>query len=362
MGEAKYLTVQNWLKSEIYKGNYPNGSKLPSENELMQRFGYSRQTIRQALHNLEEQEIVKRLKGSGTYVDHPQTPPEREVKSFGVILNNLNEPGQLEIMRGIEQTLTKNGHSLTLAVTYNRHDKENAVLNSMMDSKLDGLIVEGTKTAVVNPSHAMYNKIRKHVPCVFLHSTPMALNIPAVSLNDFEAGYIAAKHLIEKGHKKIAAILRADELPAHRHYCGYVRALGEANIPFSDNYIFWYGYEDLDDAFEYVLNRIFFKYFSGCTAIICYNSRVVRRLLKFLQHIHVKPFDDISILSLESTPYTEDINITSIDYDKFSLGTHAVKLCLKMLNKQAGSTILLPPKLICRDSVHSIGIHGTDPE
>ena len=354
MGEPKYIIVQNWIKGEIYKLKFKKGDKIPSENELMKRFGYSRQTIRLAIRNLEEQGLLMSIKGSGTYVHHENTPSEREAKNFGVVLNNLTDPEQLEIMRGIEQTLAAHGHSLTLAVTYNRLDKESDILNTMMDNKIDGIIAEGTKTAVISPSHNIYRNIRTYVPCVFLHSAPSVLNIPCVSLNDRTAGYMATKHLLDMGHKKIAAILRADEMPSHRRFCGYMDALFEAGIKFTDDHIMWYDYYDMEDVFEYALGKVFLKKFTGCTAIICHNERVVKKLINFLQSINIKPFDDISIMSMKNSEYVENINVTAIDYDKYSLGEHAAKLCMKMLNNQPCSTVLLSPKLISRDSVHKI--------
>ena len=44
------------------------GEKLPSENELSERFGLSRQTVRHAVDILEQQKLVLRVRGSGTYV------------------------------------------------------------------------------------------------------------------------------------------------------------------------------------------------------------------------------------------------------------------------------------------------------
>ena len=66
--EAKYQKIINWVRQEIADGSLRSGDKLPSEKELSERFGLSRQTVRHATGELEAQHIVSRVQGSGTYI------------------------------------------------------------------------------------------------------------------------------------------------------------------------------------------------------------------------------------------------------------------------------------------------------
>ena len=63
--EAKYQKIINWVRQEIADGSLRSGDKLPSEKELSERFGLSRQTVRHATGELEAQHIVSRVQGSG---------------------------------------------------------------------------------------------------------------------------------------------------------------------------------------------------------------------------------------------------------------------------------------------------------
>ncbi|HEY8455836.1 MAG TPA: GntR family transcriptional regulator [Actinopolymorphaceae bacterium] len=56
------------LEREILSGRWPTGSKLPTERELAVLHGVSRQTVREALDELERACLVVRRQGSGTYV------------------------------------------------------------------------------------------------------------------------------------------------------------------------------------------------------------------------------------------------------------------------------------------------------
>ncbi len=58
------------LRQAILLGDYAFGQKLPPERELSESFRTSRNTIREALRQLEENQLVSRRVGSGTYVIH----------------------------------------------------------------------------------------------------------------------------------------------------------------------------------------------------------------------------------------------------------------------------------------------------
>lgn len=66
-----YMQVVNELKAEIVRGAHPIGAQLPSESALVERFGVSRQTVRQALRMLREAGLVRSHQGLGTIVERP---------------------------------------------------------------------------------------------------------------------------------------------------------------------------------------------------------------------------------------------------------------------------------------------------
>lgn len=61
------------IRQAVQSGEFPLGSKLPNEQELCDRYGVSRSTIREAIRGLVEDGLVSRRHGSGTYVTHRPT-------------------------------------------------------------------------------------------------------------------------------------------------------------------------------------------------------------------------------------------------------------------------------------------------
>lgn len=64
----KYLQISAWLKELIQTGRYKVGEKLPSEVELSKMCGVNRNTLRQAISELTAVGILRKEKGTGTFV------------------------------------------------------------------------------------------------------------------------------------------------------------------------------------------------------------------------------------------------------------------------------------------------------
>ena len=64
----KYESVADQILDQIRQGRWKEGDKLPSEGQLMDEFGVSRVTLREALKRLAATEVVEIVQGDGTYV------------------------------------------------------------------------------------------------------------------------------------------------------------------------------------------------------------------------------------------------------------------------------------------------------
>jgi GntR family transcriptional regulator len=63
-----YFQLSELLEQEIVDGRWEPGFRLPSEPEISAHYGLSRTTIRQALARLEQEGLIVRRKGQGTFV------------------------------------------------------------------------------------------------------------------------------------------------------------------------------------------------------------------------------------------------------------------------------------------------------
>jgi GntR family transcriptional regulator len=68
VGTKAYLRLYEVLREKIFSGEYGVGDQIPTEREIEELFGVSRITIRHALRLLQEQGLVERRPGKGTFV------------------------------------------------------------------------------------------------------------------------------------------------------------------------------------------------------------------------------------------------------------------------------------------------------
>ena len=74
--------VATQLRNRIIEGQYANEERLPAERHLAEEFNVSRGTIRSVLEILEQQHLVTRQIGSGTYVSHRELTNQQEISSI----------------------------------------------------------------------------------------------------------------------------------------------------------------------------------------------------------------------------------------------------------------------------------------
>ena len=73
-GTPRHVQITDWLRSQIEKGIFKPEEKLPSENELAGKFDVSRVTVRRALQSLENESMIYRCQGLGSFVNDERKP------------------------------------------------------------------------------------------------------------------------------------------------------------------------------------------------------------------------------------------------------------------------------------------------
>ena len=65
-----YLQISQILRDKILRHEYDYGDRIPSEKDLQDQYEVSRITARQAIQELEQENMVERARGKGTIVTY----------------------------------------------------------------------------------------------------------------------------------------------------------------------------------------------------------------------------------------------------------------------------------------------------
>jgi len=359
----KYMELANWIQNQIETGELVPGQKMYSENKLSGMFGLSRQTVRHAIAVLEKEQMLKKVKGSGTYVKEDfstESPAKR--KRIAVIMTYLDGYIFPKTIRAIEHALFEQSYSVQIAFTNNLVSRERTILKDILEKdEVAGIIVETTKSALPNPNIDYYNKIlEKKIKVIFINSFYPALDIPHVSMNDKKAGWLAANYLIQKGHRNITGIFKLDDGQGHQRYAGFIEAMIQADIPYDESKIFWIDTVDIKHIFrtrEKIMHRL-----EGCSGVVTYNDEVAFELMKVLKSEGIRVPEDLSIVSVDDSELAvmDRVKLTSVPYPMEKLGELAVHNLLEMIHKPGfDGNYEFDVQIIERDSVKELNEIGS---
>lgn len=98
-----YAEVEETLAAEIAQGEYRPGDQIPTEDELLDRFGVSRITIRRAIQNLVHRGLLEIRRGRGTFVRAPRI--EAELTRLSGFVEDMNAAGRKASARVVSRQI-----------------------------------------------------------------------------------------------------------------------------------------------------------------------------------------------------------------------------------------------------------------
>ena len=190
---AKYQLLADKLREELRRNRGQSGYKLPTELELSRQYQLSRQTVRHTLRLLEEEGLIRRRQGSGSYATGllPGSPP----RQIAVVTSFLDDYIFPAILHDASDVFSRQGYSTTVYATENQVSMERGILLRLLEEPMGGLLVEGTKTALPTPNEDLYRRLcQAGTPIVFLHGAYAGLErIPCVADDNYGGGYQLAR-------------------------------------------------------------------------------------------------------------------------------------------------------------------------
>ncbi|MBN2577758.1 MAG: GntR family transcriptional regulator [Pirellulales bacterium] len=346
--KPKYQRIRDHLYSEIITGKIAPGSALPTEAELCQTLGMSRNTVRQALSDLETKGIIERVQGRGTFVStEQQRHAHQQLDMFAFIAPQLREGSYPSLIHGFENGCAKCRYQTIVGNSGNDIGRQADLILQMIDQSVGGVAIVPTTTTT--PVHQIRQLQKSHIPVVFCHRTVPGTAAPSVVYSGKDAGLLAGRTLQELGHRRIAYPF------VHRYSMieDYGQGLrdafaAEGNDP--EEVIFInYGDSRLalnvqaedaaaEDAIKMALDSLLARP-DRPTAVFCGSATVAEVVYLHANAIGLKIPQDLSIIYVGSSwrPPGLARRLSGVVIDEHGIGAHAAKLLYEM---QTGKRLL----------------------
>ncbi len=363
----KYLQVRDLLVDQFRKDGYVPGTRISSELTLTRTLGVSRTTVRQALTMLERDGVVERRHGSGTFfIGHASRHPEQQPRGLiGMINFFYMDYIYPEIVRGIEDTVSRSGYYLILANCNMDHDKEIDSVMRLLDQGVKGLVLEPSQNVQITESHPMMQAIHdRRVPVITTHWGSAHRTISTVTTDDLWAGSAATTYLSERGHQRIGMIYKRDVEAGLLRFEGYRDALARAHIPFTSELVGWFTQDDemADLKQGYILTQRLLSLPENRrpTAIFYFNDHTAQQGYSAIREAGLRIPEDISVIGFDNYQTAEMMHppLTTFEHPKYQLGRWAAQLLLDAIDRGVEALpvkMTFEPRLVERRSVATIG-------
>lgn len=355
----KYQQIKQMILNDI--GRLRPNERILSRPAMCRKFGFARTTVDMAINELIQEGVLYTKNGSGTYVSEDyRTGMARMydgISSWGVILPDLVSDIYPRFIRGIEDFAQQHHINLVICNTDNIVAKQNDYIARLCESGAVGLIIipaisdrqDNRGFELLKERHIKYVLCNRPVD-------PYS-DVPIVCSNDFYGGYIATKHLLEKGYRRIAYIARERYKASIDRYCGYFAALDEKGIGIDRKKVFL---EPLSESgntnegcYQFIKSLLSSKH--PPDSFFCFNDRIATQAYRAVREASLKISDDIGVIGYDDTQICEVIgpSLTSVQFMGYEMGKQAAKILHHIMNggQMTGTNVFIyQPKLMIRDS------------
>jgi len=273
--------------------------------------------------------------------------------TIGLIVPDIHNPYFAEVARGVEQMASENGLTMVLCHSDYKLEGELHYVEVLQTERSAGVIwFPATNSAEPALRIADYG-----MPLVVLDRVVPGVRAPAVVADNYLGGYLAARHLIDLGHRVIGCITRPTELyHSTERVRGFRQALNDKHIEMNAALLVNGGFR-LDDGCDAAKKLIAAS--PRPTAIFAYNDFMAIGALRAAFELGLKVPDDLAIVGFDDIPQAAFTcpALTTISQPKLEMGRNGVALLIEEMEEPSLSSNPNPPlavKLIVRESTGSL--------
>ena len=360
--QTRYGKIYSELLESILNGQLKIGDKLPTEQELTERYGVSRITSKKALEMLAHENYVTRVSGRGTFVISNGVQKSRcSGNIIGVIISGFSSGFGSNFIQGVQDRCAAHNGIVAISCPYATQEEETKEIARFLENGIKGLIIMPVHGVNYNPG--ILANVLDGFPLVLADRYLSGLSVPFVGTKNFSSAATAVNYLFAHGHKNIAFVSSLVRTTALRERLdGYIDAYAQSKFPLnkalikSELYYTIPGMHVDEVMAEDVGSLIrFFEENLNVTAVLAADFPVALLVNSALEKMGKKVPDDISMICYDRMD-DSPMNFTYIRQSQYEMGGAAVDLLYKVISRDdiADSHVLLDYELVEGDTVRSV--------
>ena len=267
--------------------------------------------------------------------------------TIALVLPTITNPFYPEIIEAIEQTASERDYQTLFSNTHLNFERARQQMERMMSRWVDGYIIMGCSME----SADIVRYFQQGLPIVLCdwQENEVPEGLPQVSVDFYRAGQLAAHHLLDLGHRRVAVI--ADDPQQALRVAGFTSVLREAGLAFP-HAMQATGASTLESG--YAAAQQLLQQPERPTAIFATTDWMAFGAIDAALDAGLRVPEDISIMGLDDLMFSAHLRppLTTVAVPKNQLAREAVNLLFKQIDgdKAITETSLVQPHLVVRRS------------
>ncbi len=277
--------------------------------------------------------------------------------TIGLVIPDIVNPFFPEIARGVEDVASDHGYTVFLCNANWDQAKENVYLKALQEKRVDGIIVKPSSdlSSLDSAGHTYLNKI--NLPIVIFSSQSSTGDHSYIEIDNRRGGFIATKHLIEAGYRRIAFIGGRESSHSNSERLkGYRSALSSYEMSVDETLI---ANHDFYSESGYALMDSLLALPNPPDAVFTGNDIIALGVLECLQTKGIHIPSDFGVVGFDNIIFSgyPQIQLTTVSQPKYLMGKMAAEVLLNEINgisTREVRKIILEPELIIRKTTRKL--------
>ncbi len=248
--------------------------------------------------------------------------------TIGIVVPEIIHYFFSSVISGIEDYSNEYGYNVMICQSNEDYEKEVKSIQTLVGSHVDGILISMSKLTR-NMEH--FHKLRsRNIPLVFYDRICNEIESDTVVVDDAEGAYMAVKHLILEGRKRIIHLAGPSNLLiAKDRIEGFIRALNEFQVSVAEeNIIKCDQMKEAEWIVPSLMNRA-----SPPDAFFCVNDLTAAQTMNIVKKLGFRVPDDIAIVGFTNGQISRltDPGLTTVDQHGYEMGQEAARLLLERI-------------------------------